>query len=135
LNLQNVAPPIFITPTLTLFHTKTNLVMHFSVCFLLSLLIPSAGAFTFARPVTCKSLLDSLTELDAKKVFIDGEAGTTGIQVRDRLADREDLEIISIPDDLRKDEATRKQFIFRVDNDWTYGFPGTSLTHKIRIDK
>jgi N-acetyl-gamma-glutamyl-phosphate reductase len=50
-----------------------------------------------------------------KKVFIDGEAGTTGLQVRSRLADRTDLEIISPPNDLRKDEATRKQFINEAD--------------------
>jgi N-acetyl-gamma-glutamyl-phosphate reductase len=50
-----------------------------------------------------------------KKVFIDGEAGTTGIQVRDRLAGREELEIISIPDNLRKDEDTRKKLINEAD--------------------
>ena len=47
----------------------------------------------------------------AKKVFIDGEAGTTGLQVRERLAGRSDIEIISPPSDLRKDENTRKKFI------------------------
>jgi hypothetical protein len=50
-----------------------------------------------------------------KKVFIDGEAGTTGIQVRDRLATRDDLEIISAPTELRKDEATRKKLINEAD--------------------
>jgi N-acetyl-gamma-glutamyl-phosphate reductase len=52
---------------------------------------------------------------DKKKVFIDGEAGTTGIQVRDRLSARDDLEIISIPDALRKDEAERKKYINMAD--------------------
>jgi N-acetyl-gamma-glutamyl-phosphate reductase len=53
-----------------------------------------------------------ITSLLAKpKIFIDGEAGTTGIQVRDRLAKRDDLEIISLPDDKRKDPETRRQFI------------------------
>jgi hypothetical protein len=97
----------------------------------------------------------------SKKVFIDGEAGTTGLQVRDRLSKRDDIEIISPPSDLRKDVETRKKFIneadavilclpdeasieaaswvepdnhrtvlidastaFRVDDSWTYGFPG-----------
>ena len=55
-------------------------------------------------------------ELDAKKkIFIDGEAGTTGLQVRDRLAGREDLEIISIADDLRKDAGERKRLINEAD--------------------
>ena len=35
--------------------------------------------------------------------------------MRDRLAKREDLEIMSIPDDLRKDEATRRKFINEAD--------------------
>lgn len=50
-----------------------------------------------------------------KKVFIDGEAGTTGLQVRERLSGRDDLEIISPPADLRKDEDTRKKFINEAD--------------------
>lgn len=50
-----------------------------------------------------------------KKVFIDGEAGTTGLQVRERLSGRDDLEIISPPSDLRKDSETRKKFINEAD--------------------
>ena len=49
------------------------------------------------------------------KVFIDGEAGTTGLQVRGRLAGRSDLEIISPPDDQRKDPATRRRFLAEAD--------------------
>jgi len=51
----------------------------------------------------------------SKKVFIDGEAGTTGLQVRDRLSKRDDIEIISPPSDLRKDVETRKKFINEAD--------------------
>ena len=54
-------------------------------------------------------------ELFSKKVFIDGEAGTTGLQVRDRLGSRDDIEIISPPSELRKDEDTRKKFINEAD--------------------
>ncbi len=51
----------------------------------------------------------------AKKVFIDGEAGTTGLQVRERLSGRDDIEIISPPSELRKDEDTRKKMINEAD--------------------
>jgi len=50
-----------------------------------------------------------------KKVFIDGEVGTTGLQVRERLSGRTDLEIISPPNELRKDPETRKKFINEAD--------------------
>lgn len=44
-----------------------------------------------------------------KKVFIDGSAGTTGLRIHERLAERKDLQVITLSDDLRKDPAARKE--------------------------
>jgi len=41
------------------------------------------------------------------KVFIDGSAGTTGLRIVDRLSQREDLELLILPDELRKEASAR----------------------------
>ena len=46
-----------------------------------------------------------------KKVFIDGSAGTTGLRIHERLASREDISLITLPEDLRKDAAARSEAI------------------------
>ncbi|RWO06472.1 MAG: N-acetyl-gamma-glutamyl-phosphate reductase [Mesorhizobium sp.] len=49
------------------------------------------------------------------KIFIDGEHGTTGLQIRALLAERGDLEIISIPTERRKEPAARAEFLNAAD--------------------
>ena len=49
------------------------------------------------------------------KIFIDGEHGTTGLQIRALLAERGDLEIISIPAERRKETAARAEFLNAAD--------------------
>ena len=44
-----------------------------------------------------------------KRVFIDGKAGTTGLRIYERLSERNDIEIILLSDDQRKDPAARKK--------------------------
>lgn len=49
------------------------------------------------------------------KVFIDGSSGTTGLRINDRLSGRNDIELLSIPDELRKDIKTKTEIINSAD--------------------
>lgn len=50
-----------------------------------------------------------------KKIFIDGSAGTTGLQIFERLAKRKELELVTLPEHLRKDISARKDALNSAD--------------------
>ena len=49
------------------------------------------------------------------RVFIDGAAGTTGLEIHGRLASREEFELIVLDEASRKDEAARKEALHEAD--------------------
>ncbi len=49
------------------------------------------------------------------KVFIDGEAGTTGLQIQERLAPRADISLIQLDEDACKDIAARRDALNAAD--------------------
>ena len=49
------------------------------------------------------------------KVFTDGAAGTTGLKILQRLKQRKDIELIILPEEIRKDENARKDAVCRAD--------------------
>lgn len=49
------------------------------------------------------------------KIFIDGSAGTTGLRIRERLSERKDIELLTLPDELRKDPTAKKEIFNRSD--------------------
>ena len=53
--------------------------------------------------------------MNKPKVYIDGKEGTTGLQIYERLGAREDIELLLIDEDKRKDTQERKKFLNAAD--------------------
>lgn len=49
------------------------------------------------------------------KIFIDGSAGTTGLRIRERMQSRDDIELITLSEEMRKDTAARKEALNSAD--------------------
>lgn len=49
------------------------------------------------------------------KIFVDGSQGTTGLKIFDRLMNRQDIQLITLPEELRKDKNARKQALNSAD--------------------
>ena len=45
------------------------------------------------------------------KIYIDGQEGTTGLKILERFENRNDIEILKISEEKRKDNQERKKFI------------------------
>ena len=49
------------------------------------------------------------------KIYIDGQSGTTGLQIYDRIGSRDDLQLLRIPEDKRHDAEERKKYLNSAD--------------------
>ncbi len=49
------------------------------------------------------------------KIFVDGSQGTTGLRIFDRLSEFKDIELITLPEELRKDKDARKKALNSAD--------------------
>jgi N-acetyl-gamma-glutamyl-phosphate reductase len=52
---------------------------------------------------------------ESPKVFIDGSYGTTGLRIREWLADRDDIDVLSLPEEDRRDADARKELLDEAD--------------------
>ena len=71
----------------------------------------------FSQDFVYNTHIASLKEriIPLKQIFIDGSAGTTGLRIRERLALRSDITLITLPEELRKDPEARRDALSRAD--------------------
>ncbi len=50
-----------------------------------------------------------------KKIYIDGQSGTTGLRIRERLAERDDVIVLVIPEEKRRDTEARREMLNAAD--------------------
>mmetsp|Transcript_22051 Transcript_22051/g.39534 ORF Transcript_22051/g.39534 Transcript_22051/m.39534 type:complete len:378 (-) Transcript_22051:25-1158(-) len=81
--------------------------------------VPSSAAFATAAVAICfakrRRQRCAASLCRAARVFIDGEAGTTGLQVRDRLEKHPEIELLSLDDSKRKDLDARREALQSAD--------------------
>ena len=53
--------------------------------------------------------------MNRPKVYIDGKEGTTGLQIYERLGSRDDIQLLLIDEDKRKDLEERRKFLNEAD--------------------
>ena len=56
-----------------------------------------------------------MAKMSKAKIYIDGREGTTGLQICERLGGRDDIDLLLIDGDKRKDAAERKKFLNEAD--------------------
>ena len=94
-------------------HFFTNEVLHNNSLSVIILLIYLKVTYIMG---TGASLLTPEGRGNMKpKIFIDGREGTTGLQIMQRLSDRDDIELLTISDTKRKDVSERKKLINEAD--------------------
>ena len=69
---------------------------------------PVFMTFNFTNRPASRNLRSSSREHPlSASVFIDGDQGTTGLKILERLSGRQDIRLVTLPDGLRKDSAAR----------------------------
>ena len=73
-------------------------------------------------------------QITMHRIFIDGQAGTTGLQIHKRLSDRSDIELLEIAPEDRKDVQAKQSIIGRADV-VLLCLPDDAARETVRLDK